>query len=73
MSGLDDMEAIMIARLDADIEQAEMDAGGEAYYAAKRSGRCPHGATQHLRCRDCGRQFRSEDEWFYAMDEAVAA
>jgi hypothetical protein len=61
-------EAAELARLDADLEMAEMDAAGDAIAAARKTGRCPHLSAQgylpgedrgitpgQLRCTDGGR------------------
>ncbi|SDL76032.1 hypothetical protein SAMN05421874_128124 [Nonomuraea maritima] len=60
-----DAEAIESARMDADLEQADMDAAGDALYAAcDEMGICLHGVVAghgdrpdvpegHQRCRFC--------------------
>lgn len=35
-------EAMETERMDADMEMAEMAAAGDAVYAARKAGRCPH-------------------------------
>ena len=37
-----DVEAMETARMDVDLEMAEMAAAGDATAAARRAGRCPH-------------------------------
>lgn len=69
---------------DADIEQAEWEELGNAHAAARRAGRCTHTSVQganpvrapHLapgasQCVDCGEIFASDDDWMWAMDEAL--
>jgi len=48
-----EMEAIEAERLDADIEQYEMERRGNAIAAAERAGRCTHGRTVGYRSPPC--------------------
>lgn len=48
-SPCDDVEAVEAARLDADLEMAEMDRVGDAVAAAERAGVCHHSSAVRYR------------------------